>query len=335
VILSEHWSRADGASRNPPLQLVQIGWHTTANVLADFIRPTKDIMRYFLVCHICLMMLCASKVLSQEPIAILQDKRIDECSGLASSRHLDDAVWMHNDSGDKPRLFLVGLDGKTRTVCNIRKARAVDWEDMCSFRIADQPWLLIGDIGDNQAKRTKKKSPCTLYLLREPHFSAEDEDQAEADWEVRIQFDYEDGPHNCEGVAVDVERQEILLLTKEAPVIAGVYRLPLELNDRKQKLTAKRIASIPLTFATGLDISPDGRTLVGVTMWDGWVCQRTAEQSWGDALTTSIKRFLVPSRKQGEAVCFSADGKYLLLSSEKKRQPLWRMDFGKVLAGFE
>jgi len=216
-------------------------------------------------------------------------------------------------------------------VCDIRKARAVEWEDMCSFRNADQPWLLIGDIGDHQAKRTKKKSPCVLYLLREPKWSAKD--KTETDWDLRIED--EDGPHNCEGVAVDVELQEILLLTKETPVIGGLYRLPLNLKDRKQKLTAKRIASLPLGFATGRDISPDGRTLIGITMQDGWVCSRKADQSWGDALTTSIRRFLVPQRRQGQAVCFSADRKYLLLNSEKKRQPLWRLDCGKVLAGVE
>jgi hypothetical protein len=290
-------------------------------------------MRFVWTSLVFLTLLCASELAAQEQIAVVLDKRIDECSGLACSGLQSDAVWMHNDSGDKPRLFLVGLNGETRTVCDIRKARAVDWEDMCSFRNADQPWLLIGDIGDNQAKRTKKKSPCALYLLREPKLSAKD--KTETDWDLRIQFDYEDGPHNCEGVAVDVERQEILLLTKETPVIGGMYRLPLNLKNRKQRLTAKRIASLPLTFATGLDISPDGRTLVGITMWDAWVCSRKADQSWGDALTTSIRRFLVPQRKQGESVCFSADGKYLLLNSEKKRQPLWRLDFGKVLAGLE
>ena len=86
------------------------------------------------------------------------------------------------------------------------------------------------------------------------------------------------GLHNCEGVAVDVELQEILLLTKETPVISGMYQLPLNLKDREQKLTAKQIASLTLTFATGLDVSPDGRTLVVIRMLGGWVRSRKTDQ---------------------------------------------------------
>jgi len=59
------------------------------------------------------LLLCVSELASQEQIAVVQDKRIDECSGLASSDLKSDAVWIHNDSGDKPRLFLVGLNGET------------------------------------------------------------------------------------------------------------------------------------------------------------------------------------------------------------------------------
>ena len=262
-----------------------------------------------------------------ERLALVQDERIDECSGLAFSSLTDDAVWMHNDSGGQPRLFLVGQDGLTRSVCRIRSADAVDWEDMCSFRMDDQSYLLIGDVGDNHVQRTKKKSPCTLYLLREPKPSIKETRNVE--WDVRFRFEYEDGPHNCEGIAVDVERREILLLTKELPFTCGLYRLPLDIHVREQNLTAKRIVRLQIPFATGLDISRDGRLLAAVTMWDGWICQRTAQQTWAEALKASIQRIRVPARMQGESVCFSADGTYLLLSSEQKKQPVWHVPVPK------
>ncbi len=281
-----------------------------------------------------LLMMAGLLVLSldavgQEPIAIVQDERIRECSGLACGCDHDNAVWMHNDSGDDPRLFLVDLDGTTRCVCHLRDATAVDWEDMCSFRLDDDPWLLIGDVGDNSARRSVTRSPCTLYLLKEPPVS--DTPEQQVSWDVRIRFDYEDGPHNCEGVAVDAERREILLLTKESPLSTGVYRLPLETDDRRQQLTAKRIARLPMAFATGLDISPDGRLFVGITMWDGWICRRQPGQSWSDALTGTIHRVSLPQRRQGESVCFTVDGQHLLVNSEKKRQPLWKISVSDVL----
>lgn len=283
----------------------------------------------FLCLLIVTLMLPHAGTFAQEQIAIVQDKRIDECSGLACCRSQNSAIWMHNDSGDAPRLFLVGLDGDTQCVCYLRNTDAVDWEDMCSFEISGQKWLLVGDIGDNAAKRTRQKNQCTLYLLKEPDVSQAEEQRV--DWDVRIRFDYEDGPHNCEGVAVDPERKEILLLTKESPLSTGVYRLPLQLRDKKQLLTAERIASLPIAFATGLDISPDGRLLMGISMWDGWVCQREADQSWAKALRGTIHRVALPQREQGEAVCFTADGQHLLVNSENKQQPLWRLKVADVL----
>jgi hypothetical protein len=265
---------------------------------------------------------------AQQQLAIVSDDRINECSGLACSRSFPGAVWMHNDSGDKPRLFLVGADGETETVCHLSDANAVDWEDMSSFNVDNQSWLLVADVGDNQARRTKSKSPCTLYVLNEPTPGEKQELATQPC--IRIRFEYEDGPHNCEGVAVDAVRREVLLLTKESPLTTAIYRMPLDVQQKEQQLVARQIARLPLAFATGLDISPDGRTLAAVTMWDGWICQRKSDQSWDDALHQTISRIAMPQRRQGEAVCFTADGRYLLLSSEHRKQPLWRLDLSST-----
>ena len=65
-----------------------------------------------------------------EEVAILRDKDIDEASGLAISYANPGHIWIHNDSGDKPDLFLVGTDGKTSAVVRIRDVEPYDWEDM-------------------------------------------------------------------------------------------------------------------------------------------------------------------------------------------------------------
>src|SRR6056297_3085713 len=102
---------------------------------------------------------------AQEPeqLAIVQDRQIDESSGLAISGANPGMLWVHNDSGDKPRLFLVDREGQTRCILKVTGAEAVDWEDMCSFRSAGQSWLLIGDVGDNDRKRTLANKPARLY----------------------------------------------------------------------------------------------------------------------------------------------------------------------------
>ena len=136
---------------------------------------------------------------------------------------------------------------------------------------------------------------------------------------------YEDGPRDCEGVAVDVERREILLIAKSPPQDCGLYVMPLDLADSKQQLTAKRIAAPFIPFATSLDISPSGRTMVVGSMGNGVVVERSAGQSWAEAFSGGGTPLPLPVRRQGEAICFDRAGRYLYLTSEHNNQPLWRL----------
>lgn len=260
-------------------------------------------------------------------VAIVEDERINESSGLAVSYNHPKAVWIHNDSGDKSRLYLVGLDGTTQAVVKVLGAKSFDWEDMCSFRIDGQSWLLIGDIGDNEKKRGRKKHPeCRLYLLKEPRIPRSN-GLPTIDWEItaRIDFDYEDGPWDCEGLAVDAEQNEILLLTKSVPQKSGLYSMPLDLKTPKQQLTARRIATPYIPFATALDISPSGRTMVVGSLLNGLVIHREQKQTWGETFAKQGRAITLPPRKQGETICFDHTGEWLYLNSEKPKQPLWRM----------
>ena len=260
-------------------------------------------------------------------VAIVDDERITESSGLAASYLYPGCVWIHNDSGDKPRLFLVDANGKTKAVVKIDDADDFDWEDMCSFKIKDQPWLLIGDIGDNGRKRGDKDPKCRLYLLHEPVIpNTKQPPSIDTKPAVRITLEYDDGPEDCEGVAVDAERQEILLLTKSLPQKCGLYTIPLELDDAKQKRKAKRIARPFIPFATGLDISPDGRTMAIGSMLNGMLVRRQPNESWAQAFGHVGTAINLPPRKQGETICFDITGKSLFLNSEGPRQPLWRLE---------
>lgn len=254
-------------------------------------------------------------------IAIVQDDRIDESSGMAISRTHPDCLWIHNDSGDEPRLFLVKKSGKTRAVVTIKDAKAHDWEDMCSFEIDGKPYLLIGDFGDNNKVRDENNRPCSLYLVEEPTIP-DGEDELKVDYSARVKFTYEDGSRNCECLAVDTVRNEILLLTKQTPQNCGFYTIPLDLTDKKQKHVAKRIANVPVPFATAMDLSPACDHLIFITQADGFSVQRKQEGSWEQALQ-NWSMLKLPGRIQGETICFDRDGKQLYLNSEKSQQPLW------------
>ena len=269
-------------------------------------------------------------------VAVVEDKRINESSGLAISYANPDAVWIHNDSGDKPQLFLVGLDGATQAVVDIAHVNAHDWEDMCSFQIGGESWLLIADVGDNLARRGNGSGhpACRLYLLKEPVILAKPDSAGTkfrpttiaVEVSSTITFYYPEGPSNCEGVAVDVERREILLLTKSWPHKCLLYGLPLNMQAVRQKMFADKIAPVLVPFATGLDVSPNGRTMAICTMFNGLTVDRMPGQTWTDALAGTVTAFNLPPRKQGETICFDTTGKWMYVNSERPKQPLWRVN---------
>ncbi|HOX37818.1 MAG TPA: hypothetical protein PL033_07500 [Candidatus Brocadiia bacterium] len=272
-------------------------------------------------------------------LCVVSDGRIKESSGIALSRRQPDAVWIHNDSGDAARLFLVGLDGKTRGVVRLRGDWPVDWEDMCAFVASGTSWLLVGDIGDNARNRSLATSKgrskaCRLLLFPEPEMMNTTE--LEADAPTVIQFEYEDGPHNCESVAVDTERNEILLVSKSksgSSDVTGVYCIPLTLNKGTTTATARRIANLEIIMATAMDISPDGRRMA-ILSPDGAFCvDRRENETWGDALKSKPRIVPLPKRRNGETVCFGRDRNELLLHSESVGQPLWSVTISDIAAG--
>ncbi len=132
-----------------------------------------------------------------------------------------------------------------------------------------------------------------------------------------------------ESLAVDPLARTILLVTKSDPLSSALYSLPLTTTKNHESLRAEKIISLSVTYATAMDLSSDGRRLVIiVSMFGGVMLTRdtTKEKSRADASRNAITVLTLPQRRQGESVCFTLDGKSLLLNSEGQSQPLWRMD---------
>lgn len=272
----------------------------------------------------------------------VDDKRLDEISGMGKSTINPDVLWVHNDSGDDPRLFAVGPDGKTLGILNITNAKARDWEDMTTFRIEEKSFILIADVGDNGSVR----NDVIIYILEEPDpagFASSPTMDAEAC--AVLPFRYEDGPRDCEGVAVDTENRQILLISKrtEPPVL---YTLPLtsSYDDDDPPFVAKRIAPIegivPPTPAeraipgrlgqfrsqvTGFDISPNNRVAAVLTYGNLYIYHREGDERWTEALTRQPERVPIKSLPQSESVCFDGDADTILLTTEDDRPPVQRL----------
>ncbi len=251
----------------------------------------------------------------------LANKKIDESSGLACSRFAEPekkVFWTHNDSGDSPRIYAFDTSGEDLGTFEVEGAKARDWEDMASFKLGEKAFLLLADVGDNGRKR----KTCEIYIVAEPLLGKKD---TLAEVEVKITFTYEDGPHNCESVAVDSEGKKIYLATKETLLTAKVYELPLPEKSPDEPLEAKAVAKIPITFATAMDISSDNTRAVILTYGNAYEFTRTGKQKWPEAFSRPPRAIPMPRRRQGESICYGPDGKTLYLTSEKVPTPLWQV----------
>jgi hypothetical protein len=267
-----------------------------------------------------------------EKLLSVEIPAIHESSGLAHSSLAVDVLWTHNDSGDEPRVFAIDTEGKLRGICKIEpEAEAHDWEDMAAFVFDNQPWLLLADVGDNARKRRRVR----LYIVPEPPVPLADETPdvtLSRPPAARIGFTYEDGPHDCEAVAVDTTMPAILLITKSPKRSLYLLPLPEPLSDQGDPLvmfseSAYKIAELPgLPQITGMDISSDGKWLVAVGYFTGYLYRRNEEESWGLAMRREPIQFFLPPLSQCEACAFDPAGEWIYLSSEKSPWPLWRIN---------
>ncbi|MCP5542418.1 MAG: hypothetical protein H7A49_00785 [Akkermansiaceae bacterium] len=264
------------------------------------------------------------------PALKLASPRITEASGIAASLRHPGALWIVNDSGAGPELHLVGEDGADRGSVALRNTRNRDWEDLASFEWKGRPYLLVADTGDNASKHEM----CSLVVVAEPSVGKDGRllaGNVAAAW--KIDFRYEDGPRDCESVAVDPAAGTILLLSKRTAPPA-LYELPLVPGTQAPQ-TAKRIgetrAERPggtlLPFGnqpTGMDVSPDASRAAIVT-YNGWfLVVRGEGETWSAAFARGAVwqgPHLLP---QAESIAFSRDGSEVFLTSEGTHPKLLR-----------
>jgi hypothetical protein len=265
----------------------------------------------------------------------IEDSRLVECSGMDTSLITNNLIWAINDSGDGPFIYALGYDGRKLGRLQVVGAQNRDWEGLDTFIWQNRPMILIADFGDNKEKHTSH----TLYIVEEP----QDNDQVFADdlsveiaWQII--FSYPDGEHDAEGVAVDGQNSKVLVLTKrdDPPLLFALPLIPQEAHVVARRLTA--IAQIPPPSAedmqqkygkyrsqpTALDISLDGNQAVVLTYKHAYLFTRQNNVSWQKAF--SGQPFTIPlplpedqvDLRQREAICFTHDGKSLLVTSEGK-----------------
>ena len=271
------------------------------------------------------------------------NQSISEASGLAPSILHKGVLWAMNDGGHKPYLFAISHQGGTIGYFNLSWSENIDWEDLGSFFLDGKAYLLVADVGDNDANRPF----CTLYIVEEPPLSKlTSQIYFSRRPAIKIRFRYEDGPKDCEAVAVDERGRKILLLTKRTvPLI--LYELPFEFKKDNRIKTARKIAEVasiqpPTTTEfffnysqyrsqpTSMDIAPNGSAVAVLTYEHGYLFVRKPNEHW--EITFSRQPLLINLAHaetgrlfQREALCFARDGKSIFITSEGNNAPLYQL----------
>ncbi len=279
-----------------------------------------------------------------EQIGAIADPSATEASGLAVSRCRPDRFWLVNDSGNPPVLHLLSSAGKDLGQYKVAQAQNIDWEDLAGFVLNGIPYLMIADVGDNRGQHTQG----ALYIIQEPACNASGSggiDILFPEW--TIQFQYEDGPRDCEAVAVDAPHNRVLLLSKRTtpPVL---YELPLLTDPTRKKLTARKIVALTTipppsredlqyrygscaSQPTAMDLSPDGTTLFILTYTHIYQYQRRENETWAEALQnrpriiSCLPHPATGQLRQRESLAVHPLTGDLFITSEGEQAPIYRI----------
>jgi hypothetical protein len=261
----------------------------------------------------------------------IQDPAITEASGLAASPADPAFLWVINDSGCSADVHLTETNGTARGKIRLQNVANIDWEDLASFTLDGQNYLLIADTGDNNARRKS----CKLYIIREPRLPAPGKTLAgtgQPSWQ--IEFTYQDGPRDCESVAVDAKAGKIILISKRTQP-PQVYEIPLRPPQKRGIITLSPIGQtavkspggviIPMyDQPTGLDITADGSAAAITTYYGVFLFLRKPEESWAQAFARPATSLGTHQLGQAESIAFSKNGKTLYLTSEGTQAPIAR-----------
>ncbi|MCX8054007.1 MAG: hypothetical protein N3B12_09375 [Armatimonadetes bacterium] len=251
----------------------------------------------------------------------VQCDSLTEASGMAASRKNQDVLWIHNDSGDSARVFAISTTGAQLGVYCLLGAAAIDWEDMAvgPGPVPGESYLYIGDIGDNNAVRTT----VSVYRVPEPTVSATQEPvTVNLNGVEKFTLKYEDGPRDAEVLMVDPTNGDLYILSKRVDR-SKVYRVPAAELVSGSTITMHAVAQLPWGWATGGDISPDGKEILVRGYSNASLWRRPPGGNLWEAFGGEYYSVPLPHQPQGEAICFDSNGSGYYTTSEGAHQPIY------------
>lgn len=230
-----------------------------------------------------------------------------EISGIVKSRNSNNTFWIHNDSGDQPRLFALDSTGnfiqseryKNYEGISIAGTTNVDWEDVA---VDDKGNIIIADIGNNGNDR----KDLVLYFIPEPSPTA-----SNTTFLKKIFIKYPDQKAfpdktdlNYDSEAIFIADGRVHILSKNrSDTFTKLYRVDKQAADEINVLTFLDKFNVD-GQVTAADASGDGKRLLLITYTAIWLFERQTSQA---SFFNGSVWWLPVTGPQIESVCFKDD----------------------------
>merc|ERR1711892_160512 len=253
----------------------------------------------------------------------MDDKVMEEASGLAYSRNQEGIIWTQNDHGDDPRVIAISEEGERVSIVTLEGVLNEDWEDIATTMIDGESMILVADTGNNDFDR----DPLSIFRFKEPIVDGKGNMKIPRDEIEDLQVRYPDFSYDSEALTVDQTSGDIFMFTKDREnSISEVYRYPFPQSETNNPFTLEHVATLPLFWITGGDISPDGTTLALTNKLEAFSFTKPEGMSWTEFLVNNPEPCILQLEEevQREAIAVTMDG-YWTTSECKKHLPcpLW------------
>ena len=258
----------------------------------------------------------------------LQDKAMGEISGMAASGINNELFYVHNDSGDTSRFFVINADGKLFNTIYYKgdttlKNGVLDCEDI-AVGPGPKPgksYLYIGDTGDNGAARPA----ITIYRIQENENLLNGINKTAKASAIYLR--YPDQPKDAETLMIDPREKLLYIVTKRGDAV-GVYTAALNSKSGDTVTLTKRSTLTfsgikPLKWITAGDISKNGKHILLKSYQELYYWERKDNESIWQAMQRKPLNPHYEEEKLGEAIAFSADGKSFYTTSEGVFAPIY------------
>ncbi|MEL6534316.1 MAG: hypothetical protein AAFQ98_02830 [Bacteroidota bacterium] len=243
-------------------------------------------------------------------IRTISEPEMVEISGLVASRQYPGYLWVHNDSGDEPRLFCLDDQGNLVGIFQVEGIALRDWEDITIGLGADSVWYLyIGEIGDNAAIHDE------LYI----HQIVEPDPTQPGPVPVAgtMSFVYPDGARDAETLMHDPVTDELWVVSKREDRVA-IYHLGAFTTSH---ITADKASfTLPFTLAVAGDISPAGDEILIKKYDTVYYWSREPAQSILEVLEQTPKYLIYQEEPQGESIAWAEDSMGYYTLSEMRNE---------------